>query len=118
MSGDLLALASKYVSLTGEIEDVRRAMLACLTNGAADTAPTPRPMPARPTKPGGHPNAAAAQEAEAKIIELLRATPGIGTAALARATGAKVNTTAERLKRMKAKGLTVGGGADGWTASP
>ena len=74
-------------------------------------------MPARPKKPGGHPNAAAAQEAEAKIIELLRATPGMGTAALTRATGAKVNTTAERLKRMKAKGLAIGGAGGGWTAS-
>ncbi len=32
--GDLLALTEKYVALTGEIEDVRRAMLAALTNGA------------------------------------------------------------------------------------
>jgi hypothetical protein len=42
----------------------------------------------------------------------------MGTAALARATGAKVNTTAERLKHMKAKGLAIGGAGGGLTASP
>jgi hypothetical protein len=33
MSGDLRALAEKYVAHDGEIDDVRREMLACLTNG-------------------------------------------------------------------------------------
>jgi hypothetical protein len=113
----LAELARRYVSLSDELESVRDQIKRALMKDAGDAAPTPRPMPARPTKPGGHPNAAAAQEAEAKIIELLRATPGLGTAAIARSTGAKVNTTAERLKRLKAKGLTVGGGADGWTAA-
>jgi hypothetical protein len=115
MSG-LVELARRYVSLSDELESVRDQIKRALMKDAGDAAPTPRPMPARPTKPGGHPNAAAAQEAERQIVELLRATPGMGTAAIARSTGAKVNTTAERLKRMKAKGLTVGGGADGWTA--
>ena len=36
MSGDLRALAERYVTLTGEVEAVRRAMLACLTNGAGE----------------------------------------------------------------------------------
>jgi hypothetical protein len=62
----------------------------------------------------------AAQEAEAKIVELLRERPGLGTAAIARSTAAKVNTTAERLKRLRAKGEVRGGGGDGWVvaASP
>jgi hypothetical protein len=115
MSGDLLALASKYVSLTGEIEDVRRAMLACLTNGAADAARTPRPMQARP-KPGSHPNALKAAEAEAKMIELLRASPGMRTTAIAQATGAKKSTVTERLRRLQARGQVERGEEGDWTA--
>jgi len=51
MSGDLLALASKYVSLTGEVEGVRRAMLACLANGSAPT-PEAKPNPTHAKRPG------------------------------------------------------------------
>ncbi len=51
MSDNLVQLAEKYIRLTGEIEDVRRGMLACLANGAgAGDAPRP-PQPAR--APGG-----------------------------------------------------------------
>jgi hypothetical protein len=87
MSGDLRVLAEKYVTLTGEIEDVRRAMLACLTNGAGDTPDAPFAQPAR--SPGGsqHPNAIAAKEAEAQIIGLLRATPGLRTVEIADLVG-------------------------------
>ena len=42
----------------------------------------------------------------------------MGTAELARATDSKVNTTTERLKRMKAKGLIERDTASaGWTAA-
>ena len=49
MSGDLRVLAEKYVALTGEIEDVRRAMLACLTNGGGEL-----PRSLSPGPPGKH----------------------------------------------------------------
>ena len=103
MSADLLALAAKYVALTEEIEDVRRAMLACLTNGAGE-------HPARPTQParsaGGskHPNAAKAEEIESQILEMLRTRP-MRMAEIAAETGARQTTTAERLRRMRGKGL-------------
>jgi hypothetical protein len=118
MAGDLLVLAEKYVALTGEIEDVRRAMLSCLTNGAGEIPLRPRP-PAR-RRPGGsqqHPNAAAAAAAERKTIELLRSSPGLGTAAIAKATGAKVNTTSERLKRLQARGQVARADGGGWSAA-
>jgi hypothetical protein len=117
MGGDLRVLAEKYVALSGEIEDVRRAMLGCLTNGAGDAAVTPRPIQtARASGGKQHPNAIAAQQAEAKIVELLRETPGLKSAQIAKETRAKVNTTIERLKRLKARGQVQGGGDDGWQA--
>ena len=106
MSGDLLALAAKYVALTEEIEDVRRAMLACLANGAGEQPAHP-PQAGRPGGTGSqpnHPNALKAQEAEAQIVELLRSTPGLGPSQIARETGSKVNTVSQRLARLQSKG--------------
>ena len=115
MSGDLRVLAEKYVTLTGEIEDVRRAMLACLTNGAG-AEPVRHTKPAR--SPGGsHPNAVLAAAAEAKIIELLKATPGLRTTQIAKQTHCKVNTTTQRLQRMKDRGVIERLDDSGWTAS-
>ena len=75
MSGDLRVLAEKYVALTGEIEDVRRAMLACLTNGGGE--PPSSLSPARPASIGrGHPKAVEAAKAEEAIVDLLRTKPG------------------------------------------
>ena len=120
MSGDLLALAAKYVALTEEIEDVRRAMLACLANGAGE-------QPARPPqagRPGGtgsqpnHPNALKAQEAESKTVELLRSTPGLGTTQIANETGSKVNTVTQRLQRLKDRGVIERLDGSGWGAVP
>jgi hypothetical protein len=120
MSGDLRALAEKYVTLSGEIEAVRRAMLSCLTNGAGDDPVRPI-SPARQASGGSqpsHPNAVTAQQAEEKIIEVLRSSPGMGTAAVARATASKVNTTTQRLGRTRERGLiTRGDDGSGWTAS-
>lgn len=119
MSGDLLALASRYIALTGEIEDVRRAMLACLANGAE---PPVRPTSAQ--RPGAkkgpqpsHPKAAEAAKAEKAIIELLRASPGLKTSELAKSSGAKKSTVAERLRRLKSRGQIASDGAGGWTAA-
>jgi hypothetical protein len=46
MSGDLRALADKYVALNGEIDDVRREMFACLTNGGGANPVRPYFSPA------------------------------------------------------------------------
>jgi hypothetical protein len=76
MAGDLLVLAAKYVALTGEVEDLRRAMLTPLTNGAGEAArPT---QPARSSGGSQHPNALKAGEAEARIMGLLRSSRRTG----------------------------------------
>ena len=50
---DLLALAERFVALSAEIEDVRRAMLARLTNGAGETSEGPfRPSPVKAGREG------------------------------------------------------------------
>ena len=117
MSGDLLALGAKYVALTEEIEAVRRAMLACLTNGAGEH-PTRPPQPARSAGgPSQSQKMAMAAEAEAKILELLKSQPGLGTAAVAKATASKTNTVAQRLQRLRDKGAITGGGNEGWVAA-
>ena len=47
----------------------------------------------------------AAAQVEETILELLQSSPGMGTAAIAKATSAQRSTTDERLKRLRAKGL-------------
>jgi hypothetical protein len=65
-----------------------------------------------------HPNAIAAKEAEALIIERLKEQPGLKTSQIAAQTNAKPNTVVERLQRRQAKGLIVREDASrGWTAS-
>jgi hypothetical protein len=117
MSGEgLVELARKYVALSDQLEAVRGQIARTVANGAAGEAA--RPTQAR-SQPGGsqHPNALKAAEAEALIIERLKERPGMGTAELARATDSKVNTTTERLKRMKVKGLIERDTASaGWAA--
>ena len=104
--------------LSGELEATREAMKRLLMNGAGDVAPTQRPTQARLSKPGElkHPNAIAAQKAEAKIIELLETSPGLKISEIAKATSSKTTTTTERLKRLRAKGLATNDGGE-WRAS-
>jgi hypothetical protein len=118
MGGDLLVLASKYVALAAEIEDVRRAMLACLTNGAGanPVPPTPAKRPGVNGPKPSHPNAVAAAKAEEAIIELLREQPGLKSTQIAKETKSKASTVTKRLKRLKARGQVAGGGDDGWQA--
>ena len=119
MSGDLLALGAKYVALTEEIEDVRRAMLACLTNGAGEH-PTRPPQPARRGSGGSqpnHPKAILAAQAEEKIIELLRSTPGLGMTQIAKETGSKTNPVVQRLQRLRDRGVIERLDGSGWTVS-
>jgi hypothetical protein len=117
MSGDLRVLAEKYVALTGEIEDVRRAMLACLTNGGGEPPKIPFSRPARQASGGRHPKAVEAAKAEEAIVDLLRTKPGLKTSELAKSSGAKKSTVAERLRRLRARGQVTGGGDSGWTAA-
>ena len=63
MKGDLRALAEEYVALNGEIDDVRREMLACLTNGASESRP-PYFSPA-----AGRASVAASQSAKAAKVD-------------------------------------------------
>jgi DNA-binding NtrC family response regulator len=119
--GDLRALAERYVTLTGEVEDVRRAMLACLTNGAGES-PVVRPTSAR-SKPGEkgsrskHPNAQLAAEAEGQILDLLKTRP-MRMAEIASEMGAKQTTTTERLRRLRERGQIVPADGGGWAVAP
>ena len=100
MSGDLVELAQKFVRLSGELDSTRDAMKRLLMYGAGTA--NKNPTPAR--RPGAkRPQPRGPQAGEA-ILKLLQSSPGMGTAAIARATAAGRSTTVERLKRLQAKG--------------
>jgi hypothetical protein len=107
MSGNLVKLAQRFVRLSGELHATRDAMRRLLLNGAG--SPNENPTPAR--RPGAkRPQSSrskmvAAAQVEQTIIGLLRSSPGLRTAANAKATAAQRSTTDERLKRLQAKGL-------------
>ena len=113
---ELVALAERFVRLSGELDATRDAMRRLLLNGAGDKPDTPFAKPVR-SKPGGskqkHPHAIAAAAAEGKIIEVLRSTPGMKTTEIARATGSRTNTVSQRLARMRDRGAITGGGPRG-----
>jgi hypothetical protein len=114
---DLVELARRYVSLSDELEAVRGEIKLAVLNGGAGAHPTRPTQPAR-SAGGSHPNAILAQEAEAKIVELLRSTPGLGTTQIANETGSKVNTVTQRLQRLKDRGLIERLDGSGWGAVP
>ena len=58
-----------------------------------------------------------AAASEARIIEVLKKQPGMGVMALATATASKKSTTAERLKRLREKGLVEAAESGGWSAA-
>jgi hypothetical protein len=126
MGKDLVELAQRLVELDRETAEVRRRMLALLSNGA-DTSPAHPPRPARrsggtakppkaksPSRDEVMAKSAAADEA---ALVLIRSQPGVKTGEIATATQAKGTTMAERLRRLKEKGLVAGGGSEGWTAA-
>ena len=113
MSG-LVELARRYVNLSDQLEGVREPIKRALVHGAGDAGP-PRPMQAR-SKPGGHPNTVKAAEVDQRVIALIRDHPGMKTGALAKETGSRMSTMAERLRRLKARGEVHGGGDGGWPA--
>jgi uncharacterized membrane protein len=118
MDGNLVELAQRFVRLSGELDSTRDAMKRLLLNGAG--SPNENPF-VRASRPGAKrprsnpPKALRAAEIETTILELLRSSPGMGTAAIARATAAQRSTTDERLKRLQAKGLIERDDA-GWRA--
>jgi DNA-binding IclR family transcriptional regulator len=74
-----------------------------------------RPGAKRPRS--NHPKALRAAKVEETILGLLRSSPGLRTAAIAKATAAQRSTTDERLKRLQAKGLVERDDAGvGWRA--
>jgi hypothetical protein len=106
MSGNLLELAQRFVRLSSELEATRDGIRGLLLNGAG---PNENPTPAR--RPGAKgprsnpPRAGGAAQVEETIVGLLRSSPGLRTAAIAKATAAQRSTADERLKRLQAKGL-------------
>jgi hypothetical protein len=115
---DLRALAQRYCELETEIETVRRAMLATLSNGAGTA-------PARPTRPAGKSGGKrqsreavmeAAQLAEAEIVRALNDHP-MATGEIARHTQAKTSTTVARLQRMQERGTVSRSDEGMWSAT-
>jgi uncharacterized membrane protein len=123
MSGvGLLELATKYVSLTAELEETRRAMRALLGNGAegepANDPPRPTKRAARPARASGKRARAlrAAAKAEEAIVDLLKGRP-MRQAELIKATSASPTTVQQRLVRLKEKGAVERDDAGLWSVS-
>jgi hypothetical protein len=99
MSGEgLIDLATRYVRLSGELDATREAMKWLLLNGADEA---PRPFSAADRR---GPTGRGAEEAEQRIVELLKTQPGLGTSEVARETNANPQTAADRLKRLRKAG--------------
>ena len=119
---DLVTLARKFVDLSDQLEAVRAEIAKAVLNGGGGATPkAPFVKAGRPGRTGSqsqHPNAILAQQAESQIIELIKTTPGLKTTEIAKETGSKVNTTTQRLARMRERGLiTRGDGGSGWAAA-
>jgi DNA invertase Pin-like site-specific DNA recombinase len=109
---DLVALAQQYVETSEQLETIRNAMRAALANGhdVGKEALKPRPTPARPSRAE---RMATARAAETRMIELLKERP-MGPTEIAKATGANRATVADRLTRLRDKGLAEPCGDGGW----
>lgn len=134
---NLVDLATRFVSLSRELDVTRAAMLTALTNGAgekvslpfvqSEAKPPPRQPPAKKqphangAKPAAgavsreHVMATAAQE-EARITEILASRP-LRTSEVARLAGTPLTTCAARLARLSARGLVSRDAAERWSAS-
>ena len=71
----------------------------------AKAAPSPRPTAPKPHAAKRHDNPAHARAAERKLLAAMRERPGLSAASLAKAVGAGLSTTKERLRRMGAQEL-------------
>jgi hypothetical protein len=106
MSGNLVKLAQRFVRLSGELHATRDAMRLLLNGaGSPNENPTPARRPGAKRPQSGRSKMVAAAQVEQTILELLRLSPGLRTAAIAKATAARRSTADERLKRLQAKGL-------------
>ena len=90
MSGDLVELAQRFVRLSRELDSTRDAMKRLLMNGAGGKPDAPFAPARRPAKrpQSNRPKVLRAAEIEEAILKLLHSSPGMGTAAIARATSA------------------------------
>ena len=95
----LVELARKFVELSDQLEATRGEIAQAVLNGEGPREnPTPAQRPGGKGSQSNHPNAAKAAEAEAKILELLKARP-MKMAEIVAAMEAKQSTTSERLRR-------------------
>jgi hypothetical protein len=108
----LVELAQKFVALSAELEETRKAMRAALMNGS-DGNPTTAGSTG-PQKRGMDREAVLAQSraAEERVLALLRENP-MRPSQIAKATQGKLSTTRERLQRLRKRGV-VEPAADGW----
>jgi hypothetical protein len=129
MAENLVQLAERFLHLSTEIEDVRRAMLACLANSAGPVENPPQPVrrsdgkqpsapkASKPTHPARSDVMAKSAAADDAVLALLRSTPGLRTAKIARATEAKTNTLGQRLQRLSSRGQVQRDDSGGWAAT-
>ena len=109
MSDAVLELARELVELDQRAIEIRNALRAALTSNDLDpdvvetppfvvTSP-PRASPKTKTRQGEN-SAARAREAEDRIVQYLRSSPGLRTSEIVRATQGSLTTTVARLKRL------------------
>lgn len=122
----LVALAERFICLSSEIEGVRRAMLACLSNGigtdaagapgqaASANGRDPHQPPPRQAKVSRPASAFAAKTAEQRLLTALREHPGASVNALAKAAGANRSSTGERLRALASRGAVEKDPAGRW----
>jgi hypothetical protein len=111
----LVELAQRYVALSAELEEMRNAMRAALTNGS-QVNPTMAGSSGPPNK-GMNREAFLAQSkaVDERVLALLREKP-MRPSEIARATRGNLSTTRERLRRLHKLGV-VESAADGWRAT-
>src|SRR6476659_2631797 len=107
MSENLVELARRYVALNDELETVRDQIKRAVLNGAggASENPTSATRPGEKRPQSSPAKALRGQQVAETILELVRSSPGLRTAAIMKTMAAHRSTTGERLKRLQAKGL-------------
>ena len=89
MSGNLVELAQRFVGPSSELDATWDAMRRLLLNGAGPNEnPTPARQPGAKGPRSNPPRAGGAAQVEETILELLRLSPGLRTAEIAKATAA------------------------------
>jgi hypothetical protein len=118
MPADLVELATRYVRLTGELEETRSAMRVALADGHGGEIEA-RPTKPRPKTPGkGLPRAeimARSAKADVQMIAILRAR-ALKPGELIRETRMSRGAVADRLNRLALKGLIEKDETGAWRA--